>query len=178
MQKGKNAQYVAAGLQAAPGMRFNVRSYVHLPDSEAGQDADPERQPFQAKQVRSAPRESLTVPLRGALLFLCALFVLFGGLIVSKAVQRAEYSKKITAMNSDIKKTEKANKELAAEIEKARDPVRICDAALQKLKMKAPASDTTEHVIAPDTRPFETKTVTQADASPHTALDGMISGSR
>ena len=94
MQKGKNALYVTAGLQAAPGVRINVRSSVHLPDSEAGRSFDPDRQPFRAEQVRSAPRESVTVPLRGAALFLCALFVVFGCLTVSKAARRSELSKR------------------------------------------------------------------------------------
>lgn len=178
MQKGKNAPYVTAGVQGAPGIRFNVRSSVRLPDSEAGQTQETDRLPFQAMQVRAMPRESLTVPLRGALVFLCALFVLFGGLIIGKAVRRSEYSKKISAMKSDITETEKENMELAAEVEKARDPGRISDMALKRLEMKAPASDTTEHVTAPDTRPFEQKNVAQADASPHTALDGMMAGSR
>lgn len=178
MQKGKNALYVAAGLQAAPGVRINVRSSVHLPDSEAGQAFEPDRQPYRAERVRTAPRESVTVPLRGALLFLCALFVVFGCLIVSRAAQRSELSKRITAMQSDIRQTEKENELLAEEVEKARDPARICDVACQKLQMKAPSGDTTEHVTAPDTRPFENKLVTQADASPHAALDGIMSGSR
>ena len=178
MQKGKNGLYVSAGLQAAPGMRFNVNSSVHLPDSEAGQADELERKPFRAEHVRRAPRESLTVPLRGAMIFLCALFVVFGVLIIGRAVKRAELSKRITAMENSIEKTMEENQELAAELEKARDPARICDVACQKLKMKAPSSETTEHVMAPDTRPFEHNTVTQADASPHAALDGMITGSR
>ncbi len=178
MQKGKNAPYVAAGLQAAPGVRINVRSCVHLPDSEAGQAFEPERQPFRAEQVRAVPRESVTVPLRGAMLFLCALFVVFGCLIVGKAARRSELSKRITAMEQDIWQTEAENLLLAEKVAEARDPARICDVACQKLQMKAPSSDTTEHVIAPDTRPFENKTVTQADSSPHAALDGMMTGSR
>ena len=178
MQKGKNALYVAAGLQAPPGVRINVRSSVHLPDSEAGQAFDPERQPFRAEHVRTAPRESVTVPLRGAMLILCVLFVVFGCLIVGKAARRSELSKRISAMESDIVSTEMENLLLAAQVAEARDPARICDVACQKLQMKAPSSDTTEHVIAPDTRPFETKTVTQADASPHAALDGIMIGSR
>ena len=178
MQKGKNVLYVTAGLQAVPGMRINVRSSVHLPDSEAGQACDPERQPFRAERVRSVPRESITVPLRGAMLFLCALFVVFGCLIVSRAARRSELSKRITAMENDIVQTEKENLLLAAQVAEARDPARICDVACQKLQMKAPSSETTEHVIAPDTRPYQNKTVTQADASPHAALDGIITGSR
>ena len=178
MQKGKNALYVTAGLQAAPSMRINVRSSVHLPDSEAGQAIDPDRRPFQAGQVAAAPRESVTVPLRGALLFLCALFVVFGCMIVSKAARRSELVKHIDAMEKEIVQTENENRLLAGKVAEARDPARICDVACQKLKMKAPSSDTTERVVAPDTRPFETQTAVQADNSPHTALDGMITGSR
>ncbi len=178
MQKGKNAMYVTAGLQAAPGMRIHVRSSVHLPDSEAGQAFDPGRQPFRAGHVAAAPRESVTVPLRGALIFLCALFVTFGGLIVSKNAQRSELVKYIGNMEKEIVQTEKENELLAEKVADARDPARICDMACQKLKMKAPSSDTTERVVAPDTRPFEIKTTAQADNSPRSALDGMITGSR
>lgn len=178
MQKGKNAMYVTAGLQAAPGMRINVRSCVHVPDSEAGQAIDLDRQPFRAGHVSAGQRESVTVPLRGALLFLCALFVVFGCLIVSKAARRSELVKYIGDMEKEIVLTEKENKLLAEEVAEARDPARICDVACQKLKMKAPSSDTTERVVAPDTRPFETQTAVQADNSPHAALDGMITGSR
>lgn len=177
MQKGKNALYVSAGLQDVPGVRFNVRSSVHLPDSEAGRVFDPDRQPFRAEHVRTLPRESITVPLRGAMLFLCVLFVVFGCLIISKAARRSELSKRIIAMEQAIVKTEQDNLVLAAQVADARDPARICDAACQKLQMKAPSSDTTEHVIAPDTRPYENKPITQADVSPHAALDGIMTGS-
>ena len=85
MQRSKNAPYVEAGMQDTPGMRFNVRSSVDLPDSEAGNVQDDERQPFRVEHVREIPRESLTVPLQGALVFLCALFVVFGGLIIFRA---------------------------------------------------------------------------------------------
>ena len=178
MQKGKNALYVSAGVQDAPGMRFNVRNTVHLPDSEAGRIFDPDRQPFRAEHVRTQPRESITVPLRGAMLFLCVLFVVFGCLIVGKAARRSELSKRITAMEQAIMKTERENLDLAAQVADARDTARICDAACQKLKMEAPSSATTEYVTAPDTRPFENKPITQADASPYSALDGIMTGSR
>lgn len=179
MQKGKNAVYVTAGLQAVPGMRINVRSSVHLPDSEAGQAIESGRQPFRAGRVAAAPREIVTdVPLRGALLFLCALFVLFGSLIVSKAAQRSDIVKYIDTMEKEIVLAEKENRLLAEQVADARDPARICDAACQKLKMKAPSSDTTERVVAPDTRPFEPKTAVQADNSPLAALNGTITGSR
>ncbi len=178
MPKGKNALYVTAGLQAVPGVRINVRSSVHLPDSAAGRSFDPDRQPFQAEQVRSAPRESVTVPVRGAALCLCALFVVFGCLTISKAARRSELSKRITAMEKDIVQTEKENLLLAAQVAEARDPARICDAACHKLQMKAPSGETTEHVVAPDTRPFENKTAVQAGVSPHAAPDGIMTGSR
>lgn len=178
MQKGKNAQYVAAGLQAAPGMHIHVRSSVHLPDSEAGQPRDPDREPFQAGYVQPAPRESVTVPLRGALIFLCALFFVFGCLTVAKAAKRAELRKKIDTMIGEIQKTENENIEFAAQLDEARDPTRISDMACQKLHMIAPTSANTLYVTAPDTRPFEIKTPVQADSSPNAALDGLITGSR
>ena len=75
-------------------------------------------------------------------------------------------------------KTEQDNLALAVQVAAARDSARICDTACQKLKMEAPSSATTEYVTAPDTRPFENKPITQADTSPHAALDGIVTGSR
>lgn len=179
MQKGYTAQYVTAGVQAAPGMRIHVRSCVNLPDSEAGGRAhDPDRQPFRAGHVPPAPRESVAVPLRGALIFLCVLFCVFGGLIIGKAAHRSELSKKITSIEKEISDTRRTNQALAAQVEEARDASRICDIACQKLQMTAPSRATTEYVTAPDTRPFEIKTTVQADTSPYAALEGMITGSR
>ncbi len=178
MQKSKNAQYTAVGLQQDPGVRFNVRDTVQVPDAEAGRACDPERVPFRADHVRSASRESVTVSWRSALVFWCALFVIFGSLIVVKASQRSTVSKRITDMETDINLTVRENELLAAQVADARDPSNICDIACQKLKMSAPTEATTQRVIAPDTRPFENKTAAQTDASPHAVLDGMITGSR
>ncbi|MBR0218520.1 MAG: septum formation initiator family protein [Clostridia bacterium] len=178
MQKGYTPQYVTAGLQATPGMRIHVRSCVNLPDSEAGRAQETDRQPFRAGYVPPAPRESVVVPLRGALIFLCVLFCVFGGMIISKAAQRSELSKKITSIEQEISETRQTNQELATQVEEARDASRICDIACQKLQMIAPSRATTEYVTAPDTRPLEVKTTAQAETSPYAALDGMITGSR
>ncbi len=178
MQKGNSAQYVKAGLQAGPEMRIQVRNSVYLPDSEAGAAFDPEREPFQAGHVPPAPRESVTVPLRGALILLCVLFCVFGGVIVSKAAYRAELSKKLDGLVNEIAEMRQTNRELAVQVEEARGASRICDVACQKLKMTAPSQSTTEYVTAPDTRPFEIKTAVQTETSPIAALDGMITGSR
>ncbi|MBQ6961952.1 MAG: septum formation initiator family protein [Clostridia bacterium] len=178
MQKGNSMPYVTAGLQAAPGVRIHVRSGVNLPDAEAGQPCDPERQPFRAGRVQPAPRESVTVPLRGALIFLCVLFCVFGGLIISKAAQRSALTKKISKTQANIQKLKATNAEMAVKVEEANDPGRICDIACRKLQMSHSSQATTEYVTAPDTRPFETKTTVRADASPNAALDGLITGSR
>lgn len=178
MQKGNNTQFVKAGLQAGPAMRIHVRSSVYLPDSEAGAAFDPEREPFQAGQVPPAPRESVTVPLRGALIFLCVLFCVFGGVIVSKAAYRSELSKKLDGLKSEIEVMRQKNQELAVQVEEAREASRICDLACHKLEMTAPSKSTTEYVTAPDTRPFEIKTAVQTETSPNAALDGMKTGSR
>ncbi len=178
MQKGNCMPYVTAGLKAGPNMPIGVRSTVHLPDSEAGRNYETDRKPFYAGQVPPAPRESVTVPLRGALICLCVLFCVFGGLIVSKAARRAELTKSFAIVEMDIAKQKLKNEELAAKVDMARERERICDLACQRLKMIAPSNATMEYVTAPDTRPFETKTAVQAAVSPETALEGTITGSR
>ena len=54
MQKGR-MQYAAAGVQAMPGIRLNVRSNVRLPDSEAGCEGTYAQQPFYAGRTAAAP---------------------------------------------------------------------------------------------------------------------------
>lgn len=177
MQKGK-MQYVAAGVQDAPNMRMRVRSYVQLPDSEAGRAVDTQRQPYHAVSVEKRPRGSVTVPMRSALLLLCALFVFFGVLTIKKAAQRSEISKKISAMETAILKTERENIDLAQQVADARDSARVCDIATQKFEMRNPMYVTAEAVTAPDTRPFEQEAKAQAESIPHSAPNGIMSGSR
>ncbi|MBR6185797.1 MAG: hypothetical protein IKQ41_05990 [Clostridia bacterium] len=178
MQKGNNLQYVAAGVQAMPGMRMNVRSNVRLPDSEAGGFCAMERQPYYAEQVRPAQRRPITVPMNVALIFLCALFLVFGVMILNRTSQRAELAKRITGMKNSIAQTERDNARLALEVLNARDSARISEAAEQTCGMTASKNVETIPVVAPNTRPYETKLTVQADTSPTSAQDAMKLGSR
>lgn len=177
MQKGKNVQYVAAGVQAMPGMRMNVRSNVRLPDSEAGGHTVMDQQPYYAGQVRPAARRPVTVPLNAALIVLCALFLVFGVMILSRASTRAELTKRITGMKNSIAQTEIDNARLRLEVMNARDSARISEAAEQSCGMTASKNVQTIPVIAPNTRPYETKLTVQADTSP-IAQDAQKLGSR
>ena len=178
MQKGRNLQYVAAGVQAMPGMRMNVRSNVRLPDSEVGSPYALEQQPFYAKEVAPARKRTVTVPLNSALIFLCALFVVFGVLALNKVAQKSELSKRITAMRDGIVQTEMDNIRLAMEVEEARDKARIGDLAVQQCGMMSSDSVTAVPVVAPNTRPFETQlTITTGD-SPNPVQDHLKAGSR
>lgn len=174
--KSKLGQYVAAGVQASPGMRLNVRSNVRLPDSEAGCSWAEEEapKPFYAETVRPARRQPVTVSLRTASVLLCALFVVFGVLTLNKAVQRADLSKRITALESAIAETEKDNAELLVQVAQARDTARIGYAALQ-LEMVYAAGVEAVPVQAPDTRPFETEPA-PGDAV-NAAPEALIAGS-
>ena len=179
MQKGRNMQYVMAGVQLAPGIRMNVRGNVRLPDSEAGHDDQRGRQPYYAAQVRSGRRSgSVTVPATAALIFLCGLILLFGFLILDKTVQKAELSKKISSMESGIRETEADNMKLARDLTSARDSARISYEASQKLGMISSSGVEAVPVMAPDTRPFDTAKTAQAENSLLSAGGGMISGSR
>ena len=178
MQKGKTMQYVAAGVQDVPNMRMRVRSNVQLPDAEVGAVYGLDRQPFYAGQVKEQRRYSPTVTLRGAAIFLCALFVFFGVLVGMKNARRAALAQKISEYEAAIAKTEKENLDLAVEVAQARDKARICYAASQNLGMTASSAATAERVTAPDTRPFEETNTALAENSPNAAPAGKISGSR
>ena len=178
MQKSRNVQYVAAGVQAMPGVTMNVRSNVRLPDSEAGPSWAQERQPYYATRIRPVSKRCMTMPVNIALVFLMTLFFLFGGLVIKKACQRADLSKKISNMESSIAQTVKDNTELEVQITEARDSARISYEASQNLGMIASSGVEAIRIIAPDTRPFEQKTTAQTAFSPNAPLGGIVSGSR
>lgn len=178
MQKSRSVQYVAAGVQAMPGVTMNVRSNVRLPDSEAGPSWAQERQPYYAARVQPAAKRSMTMPVNIALVFLAALILLFGGLVIKKACERAELSKRISDMESGIAQTVKENTELAVQISEARDSARISYAASQNLGMIASSGVEAVLITAPDTRPFEQQTAAQTALSPNVPLGGIVSGSR
>lgn len=180
MQKGKTLQYAMAGVQAAPGMRMNVQSHVRLPDSEAGYDDEMGRVPYYAAEVSArAARRSLTIPANIGLIFLCALLVAFGVMIVGKVSARVKLAKDISAMESSIVQTTRDNTLLALEVSSARDSARICYAATQTLGMIAASGVEAVPVVAPDTRPpVYTKAYTAAESSPYSVRNGIITGSR
>ena len=177
MQKGRNVQYVTAGVQAVPGIRMNVRSNVRLPDSEAGQAWSQERQPYYAGQVQRPSRQAPAIPARAAALFLAGLLVFFGFLVVLKSSQRAELTKRISAMDESIQQTEKQNEELKKELSDARDYARISYAASQNLGMISSEGVQAVRIMAPDTRPYETAAA-QTENSPHSVLGRTMTGSR
>lgn len=177
MHKGKNGQYVTAGLQAAPDVRLNVRSNVRLPDSEAGSSWYEEGpKPFYAAQVAARRRGPATVPLNSALLALCALFVVFGILALSRTVHKAAITKNISAMNQSIQETERMNSDLALQVAQARDLARIGYDAVNRLQMIDAVKADRVAVHAPNTRPYGETADGQAD---ETAVPGgLLTGSR
>lgn len=178
MQKSRNVQYVAAGVQTMPGITMNVRSNVRLPDSEAGRSWAQERQPYYAAHIRPAEKRSMTVPMNAALIFLTALILLFGFLVISKACERSDISKRISAMESGIAQTERDNENLKIEIDQARDSARISYAASQNLGMIASTGVEAVRILAPETRPYEKQTAAQTAPSPNAVPGAYISGSR
>lgn len=178
MYKGKNGQYVTAGVQGTPGMRLNVRGNVRLPDSEAGVSwYDAEAKPYYAQELPQQIRKPVTVPLNGALVFLCVLFVVFGALTLSRVVNRAAIVKNISAMETAMQKAWKDNADLTVQLAEARDLARIGYDASHRLQMIAASNAETIAVRAPETRPYSGGTVT-AQTSPFSASAGRITGSR
>lgn len=175
MQKGKTMQYAMAGVQAMPGMRMNVRSHVYVPDAEAGEGSD--RQPYYAASTRKAPRRAATIPANIGIIFLCAVFLAFAILVLNKACQRAELSKRISAMESGIAQTITDNSQLTLEVMAARDSSRICYAAAQEMGMVAATGVEAVQVMAPDTRPSR-QNISLTGDSPSPVWHGMITGSR
>lgn len=180
MQKARNAQYAGAGVQAMPGIRMNVRSYVRLPDAEAGSGYAMAQEPYSAAPTIRRQRRHIMVSARFGALFLCAVFLLFGIRIISKASQRAQIVKQISEIEESIAAAQKKNDELANQLKATKDSGNICYEAVQRLGMVASTGAQSIYVDAPPTRPAQPiVTVTAAqETSPFFALDGIISGSR
>lgn len=181
MQKARFTQYAAVGVQAMPGMRMNVRGNVCLPDSEAGTGQEMRQEPYRAASAgRRRPRRHVMVPAWAGVIFLTAVFLLFGGLIIGKMVRRVEVVRSIETMRQEIAHTLEDNEEKSRQVLEARNSVRICYEAVQRLGMVAATDVQTISITAPLTRPVQPITVT-ADAqesSPLSAPEGIMSGSR
>lgn len=155
MHKGKNRQYVSAGVQHTPSVIMNVRGNVRLPDSEVGAPwYDADQKPFHADTVMEKKRQPLTVPLNSAMIFLCALFVVFSVMTLSRMIRKAEIAKNISAMETSILDIQRRNADLALQVAEAHDLARIGYAATSQLQMTPASEAETIAVHAPDTRPF------------------------
>ena len=155
MYKGKKGKYVTAGVQRIPSMPFGVAATVHLPDSEAGAAwYDPGQKPFYAETVQARKREPRTMMLSTALILLCALFVVFGAMSLTRTARKAALAKDISAMEQAILGLQRENADLALQVAQARDLARISYDAVNKLQMVAAGKADTIAIHAPDTRPF------------------------
>ena len=155
MHKGRKEKYVSAGVQKTPSMPFEVRDTVHLPDSEAGAAwYDPDQKPFYAETVAARKREPMVMTLNSALILLCALFVVFGALTLTRTVRKAALTKDISAMEQAIQRIQNSNAELILQVTEARDMARIGYAAVMNLDMVSADKAETIHVRALNTRPF------------------------
>ncbi|MBE5783012.1 MAG: hypothetical protein E7329_06820 [Clostridiales bacterium] len=178
MQKGKNVQYAMAGVQAMPGMRMNVHSNVRLPDGEVGYDHQEARQPYFSMGTQiPVSRRSVTVPANIGIIFLAAVFLFFGILVVGKAAQRASLTREISALETSIAQINRDNTQLAVQVMEARDSSRICYAAAQNLGMVAATGVEAVPVEAPATRP-ENYNGSLTGNSPSSIGHGIITGSR
>ena len=181
MQKARFTQYAAVGVQELPGMRLNVRSNVRLPDSEAGSGQEMAMEPYRAtRPVCRRRRRSVTVPAWFAAIFLTAVFLLFGGLIIGRLYQRVQIVQSIETMEQEIAETRKDNDDKKVLVAKARDRVRIGFEAVQKYGMVASTAVETIQVVAPMTRPVQPADFNAAaqEDSPLSAPDGIMTGSR
>ena len=170
MYKSRAGKYVAAGVQKSPAIMIDVRSNVHLPDSEAGASwYDPNQKPFYAETVMKQKRGPLTLTRNSALIFLCALFVVFGAMVLTRVAHKASLTKHISEMQQAIEKIQKSNRDLEIEVSNARDIARIGYKAQNELYMVDASSAETVAVHAPDTRPFGEES---------TVVNSMKTGSR
>ena len=155
MYKGKKGKYVTAGVQKTPSMPFGVAATVHLPDSEVGAAwYDPNQKPFYAETVMKQKRGPRTMMLNTALILLCALFVVFGVMTLTRTVRKAALAKDISAMEQAILELQRENADLALQVAQARDLARISYDAVNRLQMVASGEADTIAIHAPDTRPF------------------------
>lgn len=133
-----------------PKYPITVRSNVYLPFSEATDSAVfggcvPYRCQALSSYVRREPR---TVPLKKAVIFLLALVLFFSCCIGSRVIYMNKLKCETAHCLEQIQKTQLDNIELAKRVEEARDPARICYAAVQKLGMVSSASVEPIYVVA------------------------------
>lgn len=169
-------RYAQAGVHPSADGMMRVRDSVRLPDADAGKDRDLERTVYIHEGPVPVRKRVLTIPRSAAAFFLGALILFFVIQIGTRLSQRAAESKSIASMEQQIARISAENQSLTLEIAECRDSSRICYKAVQELGMMSSAAVEAVPVVAPDTRPYELKTVTTAQNSPSAA--GLITGSR
>ncbi len=172
----RTMRYAQAGVHMNAGCMMNVRSHVSLPDAEAGRERDTDRQAYVHTGPVPSSKRVIRIPVKWVAAMLGVLVLIFVYRIGGKLNQRASETKQISSMEQAIVATIRENMDLEAKIAVCRDSSRICYRAVQELGMVSSAAVNAVPVTAPDTRPYEPKTVSTSAASPVAA--GLISGSR
>ncbi|MBQ9263306.1 MAG: hypothetical protein IJ189_03740 [Clostridia bacterium] len=172
----RNMQYSTTGVHSIGNGVMHVRSQVRLPDADAGRNREEERQAYIHDGPVPSSKKTLTLPRGVAAFFLIVLSLYFVAQIGVRLNKRSSESKQISSMEQAIAHTIQENKDLTVQIAECRDSSRICYKAVQELGMMSSAAVEAVPVIAPDTRPYEVKTVSAAENSPSAA--GIITGSR
>lgn len=175
MQRVKNMAYATAGVQMVPGIEMNVRSHVFIPDAEAG--CDQARSYYRAESTVERKKE-WTLPRNVARMFIVALIVVLGAVVLFKCVQRNALANTYAQTRTSIDSVEQSILEQKEELAQARDINRIRYLASNEYQMVSAISVESIPVTAPDTRPANSNTLGQAASSPLAGGHGIITGSR
>ncbi len=186
MNRAGKGRYAQVGVSSGSACRMTVRPNVLLPygDVDENDTPIPPRRPIR-RAPRMRPPESAMPrherPVQGGLSFTAALSILgffvfvLGIITLVNTSKMTEKSKSLNSLRTQIEAGQKANNELAIQLDEASDGAKICYAAARELGMVSAEGADVVYLTAPDTRK-DTGTVQAAVPQARTGIYATLFG--
>lgn len=185
MNRAVKGRYAKVGVSSGSATRISVRSNVLLPYGDLDENdipvarRVPVRRAPRTRAAAAAPRHER--PVYGGMAFVTALcvvgFVVFTlGIVTLVNMSRlTEASKALYTLRTQIEANQKANNELAVQLDAASDGAKICYAAARNLGMVAAEGAEVVYLTAPSTR-HEVQEVQAAVPPARSGIYGILFG--
>ena len=162
MNRAVKGRYAKVGVSSGSATRISVRPNVLLPCGDLDENdmpvarRVPVRRAPRTRAEAAAPRHER--PVRGGMAFVTALcvvgfFAFTLGIVTLVNMSRlTEASKALYTLRTQIEANQKANNDLAVQLDSASDGAKICYAAARNLGMVAAEGAEVVYLTAPSTR--------------------------
>lgn len=132
--RGDN-RYVTAGTRMVPNQAVQIRSNVYLPGSEVCERIREDVFCAQDSDMYTRRRKHYVMNMKAAVCVLFILVLVFGCIIIGKAVRKNSMRKEINSIASNLETLTEQNRLNAKKLDDAREASKICYKAVRELGM-------------------------------------------